>query len=65
MKITEWCGYCENEVKIDDCGVSVCPICGEKILPCSQCDMDKVDCNNCVWEVEHEKVCMLSLRACM
>lgn len=52
MKITEWCGYCENEVEIDDCGISVCPICGEKILPCSQCDMDKVDCNNCVWEVE-------------
>ena len=49
---TEWCSYCGNEVVIPVCGESTCPICGKPILPCSQCDMDKVDCNNCVWEAE-------------
>ena len=50
-KVIWLCSYCENEVEIDDYGVSVCPICGEKILPCSQYDMNEVDCSRCDMEV--------------
>lgn len=46
----EWCPHCENEVAIKAYGVSKCPECGKKILPCSMCDSDLIDCNHCPYE---------------
>ena len=46
----EWCPYCNNEVVIPTFGVSTCPECGKPILPCSMCDMDKVNCVKCIWK---------------
>jgi hypothetical protein len=46
--ITEWCPNCCDEVKLDnEFRVQICPTCGKWILPCSMCDMDKVDCSKC------------------
>jgi predicted RNA-binding Zn-ribbon protein involved in translation (DUF1610 family) len=48
MKIQEWCPICEEEVTIDDeMKVQKCPNCGALIIPCSQCDHDKCNCNEC------------------
>ena len=46
----ELCPHCNNEVQILINGISICPECGEKILPCSMCDMNSVNCNYCKWE---------------
>lgn len=27
---------------------SICPTCGERIVPCSMCDNDNIDCNKCL-----------------
>ena len=35
--IVEWCAECEAEVLIPAFGVSRCPECGARILPCSMC----------------------------
>lgn len=43
----ELCPHCNNEVEIINDKPSKCPVCGETILPCSMCDMDKVKCNDC------------------
>ena len=45
-EIVEWCNNCENESVISRNG-GYCEHCGKYLLPCSLCDMDKVDCNNC------------------
>ena len=47
-RIMKYCVY--NEVQILISGILICPECGEKILPCSMCDMDNVNCNYCRWE---------------
>lgn len=35
--VIEWCASCENDVEIPEETESLCPICGESILPCSAC----------------------------
>ena len=46
--VTEWCPFCEEEVEIKaQMRVQKCPNCGENIIPCCLCDMDKADCANC------------------
>lgn len=47
---TEWCSYCGKEVDIAPFGLSYCPNCGERILPCSMCDAFKVGCDRCPYE---------------
>lgn len=46
----EWCPCCNTEVVIPSFGVSFCPNCGERILPCSMCDTDYNDCRKCPYE---------------
>lgn len=49
----EWCPHCSNEVELEKVlKVQTCPNCGEIILPCSMCDMDKDPCSNCPLENE-------------
>lgn len=48
-KIIEWCNWCGNETEINYNG-GKCTHCGKYLLPCSLCDMDKVNCNNCIYE---------------
>lgn len=48
-KITEWCDECGMESVISKNG-GYCEHCGKYLLPCSLCDMDKVDCNNCKYK---------------
>ena len=51
--IEEWCPRCEQEVKIKRGFIKQnCPICGRKILPCSLCDNNEINCNNCLAEEE-------------
>lgn len=45
-EIVEWCDNCKNESVILKNG-GYCEHCGKYLLPCSLCDMDKVDCSNC------------------
>ena len=47
--ITEYCPHCEKEVQIKAgfMGQS-CPNCNKRILPCSLCDHNEVDCNKCL-----------------
>lgn len=48
MKISELCPYCEHEVELENKFESQqCPNCNKIILPCSLCDMDKVNCSKC------------------
>lgn len=45
--INEWCSECGQDVVLyESFETQVCPECGEKILPCRMCDMDKVACGN-------------------
>lgn len=48
-EITEWCDECGMESVINKNG-GYCEHCGKYLLPCSLCDMDKVDCNNCKYK---------------
>ena len=48
--IWEWCSHCNMEVKIPDNQVSDCPLCGNEILPCSECDEPG---RNCDWTREN------------
>lgn len=41
----ELCPECDNEVIIASDRPSICPKCGNVILPCSMCDMEKVSCS--------------------
>ena len=53
--VTEWCPFCEEEVEIKaQMRVQKCPNCGENIIPCCLCDMDKADCANCKLSKECE-----------
>ena len=47
--IFEWCDNCGNESEISRFG-GYCEHCGKFLLPCSQCDMNKVKCENCEFE---------------
>ena len=40
----EWCSNCEEEFIVNKFKIYICPGCGEKVYPCSLCDMDKVVC---------------------
>lgn len=48
-KITEWCPYCEKEVKLEPImhELQRCPKCGTPIRACSMCDEDIVNCEEC------------------
>jgi len=51
----EWCPKCDVEVKLaDKFEIQSCPNCGQEILPCSICDMDKNDCTECKLEAKRE-----------
>lgn len=44
----ELCPHCSYEVPLKKSfRIQHCPNCGEKILPCSLCDMDKENCSEC------------------
>lgn len=47
---TEYCPCCDSEVDIPSFGVSYCPNCGERILPCSMCDANMHNCSRCPYE---------------
>lgn len=42
----ELCPHCNEEVLINRKG-GKCSVCGHFLKPCSLCDMDKVNCNEC------------------
>lgn len=45
LKCDEFCSNCENEVYIyANKDNQFCPVCNEKILPCSMCNGCKSDC---------------------
>ena len=45
---TELCPYCNTEVNIPaEMHYHKCPNCLEYILPCSLCDWDNINCNDC------------------
>ncbi len=47
--ITELCPNCGVEVDIKEgCIKQNCPNCGKRILPCSLCNMDEVNCKDCL-----------------
>lgn len=46
----EFCPYCEEDVLIPTVG-GYCDTCGVWLKPCSLCNMDKVNCNKCKWEI--------------
>lgn len=50
-KIFEYCPFCNDESIIDEDGGN-CKHCGKYLKPCSLCDMDKVNCNNCKFDKE-------------
>lgn len=54
MKTTEWCDVCGMETEISENG-GYCDYCGKFLIPCSLCDMDKVNCNECKFEKERGK----------
>lgn len=43
---TEWCDECGMETEISIYG-GYCSHCGKYLLPCSMCDMNKVNCSKC------------------
>ena len=49
---TECCPNCDNEVLINGDKPSVCPECGETILPCSMCPIDFGSVGQCDWTEE-------------
>lgn len=50
-KTFEWCDNCGQETEILDTGGN-CKHCGKHLLPCSLCDMDKVKCSKCKYELQ-------------
>ena len=59
-KIIEMCPNCGQETEINIKG-GKCEYCGHYILPCSQCDMNKTNCNKCPYKKDKEKtyICIL------
>ena len=50
-KIWEVCPHCEQEVELKpEMKIQVCPECGKWICPCSMCDCNLVECQNCELE---------------
>lgn len=47
MYTDEWCSFCGKDQSIPAWKTSTCPTCGERIVPCSMCDNDNIDCNKC------------------
>jgi len=54
-KTSEVCPYCDQQVEIDDTGISKCPNCEKWISPCSMCNMNEVDCDNCMSRIIAEQ----------
>lgn len=50
-KTVELCDVCGQETEIDNKKGGYCSTCGKFLKPCSMCDMDKVNCNECDFEV--------------
>ena len=48
-KIFEYYSFCNDETEISKNG-GVCEFCGHFLKPCSLCDMDKVNCNECKFD---------------
>jgi len=47
-KTYELCPHCGREVELKAVmKLQKCPNCHKQIIPCSLCDMDKVDCSKC------------------
>jgi predicted RNA-binding Zn-ribbon protein involved in translation (DUF1610 family) len=47
----ELCPHCGEEVDLPAyMGIYKCPNCGALILPCSLCDWDEVNCEECLFE---------------
>ncbi len=51
-EIVEICPYCDTETKISSEG-GYCEHCGKWVKPCSLCNMDKVNCNECPYADNH------------
>lgn len=51
---TELCPICEWEVEIPADYPSNCPKCENRILPCSMCNMDQVNCSECIYEIRED-----------
>lgn len=65
--ITELCSNCDTEVEIKHgCVKQQCPNCNKNILPCSMCDHNEIDCNDCVFKEELETCdhCMHEINRC-
>jgi hypothetical protein len=57
MKIVEWCSNCCCEVGLTPTmTIQRCPNCGDYIIPCSLCNWDSCDCNNCELDKECVKL---------
>lgn len=55
-QVTELCGFCNEEVALDaELTLQECPNCGMPIIPCSLCNFDKCDCENCSLRKHSEK----------
>lgn len=47
------CPWCDHEVMLQAIyKIQQCPNCKRPIIPCSLCDMDKVDCTKCELELK-------------
>ena len=49
MKIYELCSNCGQEIEIEKNG-GICKYCGKYNFPCSLCDNNKINCNECKFE---------------
>lgn len=49
----EWCNVCGQTTKILSTG-GKCEHCGKFLLPCSLCDMNKVNCKKCKFNNKEE-----------
>lgn len=55
-KTTELCDVCGQETEIDNKVGGYCSTCGKFLKPCSMCDMDKVNCNECKFKIPKKYV---------
>lgn len=55
-KTFELCDVCGQETEIDNKVGGYCSTCGKFLKPCSMCDMDKVNCNECKFKIPKKYV---------
>lgn len=50
--VTEICGRCGREIKIDAINGGVCNHCRNFVIPCCMCNLDEVEwnCTHCLFE---------------